>query len=227
MFQFVHYWVIVVKGVTLLEMARLSPKVSFDEAPQTIKRLTGQVQEQEKAFSDAVGNSTCRLAEFFLAEPASARPIAWFSGWGNGIECVMRDLNSGTHYNVPRVTNDPGRHRYLLEVTTGISPESFDLTKGYPMRLRADQGPDHIERSDGALPIFMWAGACSDSAWYIKPISIGSDNYRFVGADGRHVNAVLVTGWNENRLEHRQNIDVQSGFDGRVDRAYFQLSPWT
>lgn len=221
------YWVIVVKGIILLEMARLSPNVSFDEAPQTIKRLTEKVKEQEKAFSEAVGNNTCLLAEFSLAEPTSRRPIVWFSGWGNGIECVMRNTDAGAHYNVPRVRNDAGRHKYLLEVATTVSAQNFDLSKSYPMRIWADVGSDHIERSNNNLPIYMWAGACSDSAWYIKPISVGSDQYRFVGADGRNVNAVLVTGWNENRLEHRQNIDVKSGFDGRVDRAYFQLNPWS
>jgi hypothetical protein len=222
----VPYWVIVVKGITLLEMARLSPNVSFDEAPQTIKRLTEKVKEQEKAFSEAVGNNTCLLAEYILAEPTSWRSIAWFSGWGNGIDLVRREMSPVASYNVPRVRDDAERHKYLLEVTTTLSALKFDLSKSYPIRIWADQGLGVIIRSKGRLPIFLWGGECVDSAWYIKPISIGSDHYRFVGADGENVNAVLVTGWNENRLEHRQDIDVKSGFDGRPDRAYFQVNPW-
>ncbi|KAK5676972.1 hypothetical protein LTS10_010736 [Elasticomyces elasticus] len=227
---FMPYWIVVVKGITLLEMARSSPKVSFDEAPATITRLTEQVGQQEDAFSEAVGKNTCILAEFFLAKPNERRPIAWFSGWGCGIDCIMRGLYGPrdlTRYNVPRVRNDKKADMYRLEVVTNTSVEKFDLSKSYPIRIWASEGNDHIERSNDGLLISMWSGACSsDSSWFIKPITTGSDQYRFVGSDGANVNAVLVTGWNDNTLEHRQNIDVKKGFDDRADRAYFQLKPW-
>ncbi|KAK0619196.1 hypothetical protein B0T14DRAFT_201819 [Immersiella caudata] len=222
---FTAYWLITIKGLTLLLMAQLVPAVEFEEAPLTIKRLSAKVAEEERAFCNVVGNYTVKLAEFILASPNTRRPIVWLSGWGDNIECVMREYVPLVHNNVPRIRNEGGKHVYLLEVTTDVSKDNFDVTKNYPMRIWADQGVDHIERSDERLPIYMSNYKPHDSGWYIKPIEVGSDRYRLMAADGRWANSVLVTGWNENRLEFRYNIDVKSGFDGRPDRGYFGLVP--
>ncbi|KAK0654969.1 hypothetical protein B0T16DRAFT_450715 [Cercophora newfieldiana] len=222
---FVPYWVVFVKGITMLVMAQNTPNVAFDEAPQTIKRLSQKVAEQEQAFTNAVGKNTCDLSEFILAAPNQRRPFIWFSGWGANIECVSRLAAPLVHHNVPRVRTESGQHKYLLEVLTSVDPRNFDLSKSYPMRIWADQGSDHIERSNDRLPVYMWPGGFSASAWFIKPISTGSNCYRFIGADGEGRGSVLITGWNENRLEYKWGIATHTGYDGRQDRAYFQLIP--
>lgn len=215
------------KGITLLEIARLAPIVSFAEAPQKIKRHTGKLTDQEKAFSEAVGNNTCELAEYVLADP-STRAIAWFSGWGNGIECVDRYYdNLDLSVNVPRVRDDHNPQKYRLRLATDVSVSNFDLNNRYVMQIWANEARETITRVEGPPPIWMAMGGSLNTGWYIKPTSAGSDHYRFVVAEGDWTNAVLVVGWNENRLEHRQNVDVTTGFDGHADRAYFMLFKWT
>jgi hypothetical protein len=253
--QFVPYLVIVVKGITLLEMARLAANVNFAEAPQTIKRLTETVKAQENAFTETVGYTTCELAEYLLVEPASKRAFSWYSGWGNGIKIVEHQWRSRSiitleqnHWNtdaltrvprkVPRVLDDHSANKYLLEITTAVSTTNFDLGQRYPMRIWSDQGSDHLTRghpeSSMLSMLHMWTDpAAPDSKWYIKPVDIGSYHYRFIAADGHWVNNVLVTDWDrgrdENLLRHKPNtkVDANTGFDGHPDRAYFMLSKWS
>jgi hypothetical protein len=254
-FQFVPYLVIVVKGITLLEMARLAPKVNFAEAPETIKRLSENLKAHENAFTETVGHNTCELAEYFLAEPTSKRAVSWYSGWGNGIKIVEHPWDEALlpwlklfHLNIEAMTSAPFRilrvlddhsaNKYLLEITTAVSTTKFDLGERYPVRIWSAERSDHVTRGrpelDEMSMLQMWTDpAAPDSKWYIKPVDIGSDHYRFVAADGHWMNNVLVTDWSRARdlnfLQHKPNteVDANTGFDKHPDRGYFMLSKWS
>ena len=257
-----------VQGIVLLNMAHLSPDVLFGEAPQTIKHHSEKLAAQVNTFYNVLGHDICLVAQSILAAPGnpdSRIPVIWSSGWGNGIKSGMQYVkdeevgffgklirgpdafkerigsSKGWTYTALKVQNASERYKYLLQVTTDVSAEGFDLTRSYPMRLWEASGP--WERSE-CLSRFRVPdrqnGICmrpdsdyyrnagqDDNRWYIRPVSVGSNNCYFEAVDGAFSGAVLVTGWNENELEWRKDIDLRLGFDSRVDRAYFQLSAWS
>jgi hypothetical protein len=137
----------------------------------------------------------------------------------------------GWGYSGLKVQNGSERYKYDLQVTTEVSAKSFDLTKSYPMRLcegskcltrfRVPDRQNGIcmqEDSD-----YYRSRGQDDNKWHIRPVAVGSNNFYFEAVDGGYSGAVLVTGWNQNELEWRKDVDLRLGFDSRVDRAYFQL----
>jgi hypothetical protein len=179
--------------------------------------------------------------------------IAWASAWGNGIQSksqhVHRDepgffdkfvggpnawktkigpVFHGWNYECLFVPNSSDRQQYFLEVATNVSAESFDLTKSYPIRLGTHYRNEYVTRfcvSERLNGIRMQPHSdCNENKWYIKPISVGSNNCYFEGVDG----AKLVVTSTINELEWRaaDKVDLNVGCEGAADRVYFQLSAW-
>ncbi|KAF5541101.1 hypothetical protein FMEXI_8122 [Fusarium mexicanum] len=68
-----NYWVVVVKGISLLQMAYDAPNVNFSEGMLTIRRQMGKLDKQEQTFNAVVGQNTVRLVELALLRPSSIR----------------------------------------------------------------------------------------------------------------------------------------------------------
>ncbi|PNP79940.1 hypothetical protein FNYG_06637 [Fusarium nygamai] len=67
------YWVVVVKGISLLQMAYDAPNVDFSEGMLTIRRQKDKLASQEQTFKAVVGENTVRLVEWALLRPSLTR----------------------------------------------------------------------------------------------------------------------------------------------------------
>tara|TARA_R110002003_G_scaffold878_9_gene21738 strand:- start:154 stop:855 length:702 start_codon:yes stop_codon:yes gene_type:complete len=230
-------------------MARLTPDVLFGSAPQTILRHSEKLAAQVTAFYAVLGHDISLVAQSLLATSSTAdarAPVIFSSGWGAGIKTslqwipdeelgffgkLIRGPNAfkervGPHgwgYTGLKAQDGAERFKYDLQVATDVSAARFDLAKSYPMRLC--EGAECVTRfrvPDRQHGIRMQRDS-DDGKWYIRPVAVGSNNFYFEAVDGGYAGAVLVTGWNQNELEWRKDVDLRLGFDSRVDRAYFQL----
>src|SRR6478735_4400197 len=67
------YWVVVVKGISLLQITYDAPNVDFSEGTLTIRRQKDKVDGQERLFKAVVGENTVRLVDCALLRPSSTR----------------------------------------------------------------------------------------------------------------------------------------------------------
>ncbi|KAF5628831.1 hypothetical protein F52700_7924 [Fusarium sp. NRRL 52700] len=65
------YWVVVVKGISLLQMAYDAPNVGFSEGMLTIRRQKDKLDRQEQIFKAVVGENTASLVECAVLSPSS------------------------------------------------------------------------------------------------------------------------------------------------------------
>ncbi|KAF5609112.1 uncharacterized protein FSUBG_4267 [Fusarium subglutinans] len=79
-----NYWVVVVKGIYLLQMAYDAPNVDFSEGMLTIQRQMGKLDNQEQTFKEVVGQNTVRMVERALLRPSSI-PVMFLTDEGFGI----------------------------------------------------------------------------------------------------------------------------------------------
>ncbi|EWG36070.1 hypothetical protein FVEG_14611 [Fusarium verticillioides 7600] len=66
-----RYWVVVAKGISLLQMAYDAPNVDFSEGMLTIRRQKDKLDRQDQFFKVVVGENTVRLVECALSSPSS------------------------------------------------------------------------------------------------------------------------------------------------------------
>jgi len=86
------YWIPVVKGISLLQMAYDAPNVAFSEGTLTIRRQKDKLDRQDQTFKAVVGENTVRLVELALSRPSSTI-ITLLTDEGFGIPS-LNDLTS-------------------------------------------------------------------------------------------------------------------------------------
>ncbi|KAF5646560.1 allantoate and ureidosuccinate permease [Fusarium sp. NRRL 25303] len=75
-------WVVVVKGISLLQMAYDAPNVEFFEGALTIQRQKEKLNRQEQTFRAVVGENTVRLIEWTLLRPFTLVTLLTDEGFG-------------------------------------------------------------------------------------------------------------------------------------------------
>jgi hypothetical protein len=162
-------------------------------------------------------------------------PGFWGKLFGGPDAWKERQGPRGWYYTCPKRMDPSKRHKYFMTLTDHASEKEFDLTKGYPMRLWDKEEcltrfsvPDRQNgiRMQPRSPYYLNPGY-DDDKWYIRPVSVGSKNCYFEAVDSRYSKAVLVTGPNDDELVWRENVDLNTGFEGRVDRVQFQVRAWS
>ncbi|KAI1061246.1 hypothetical protein LB506_011733 [Fusarium annulatum] len=78
------YWVVVVKGIYLLQMAYDAPNVDFFEGALTIQRQKEKLKRQEQTFRAVVRENTVRLVEWTLLRPSTLVTLLTDEGYGIG-----------------------------------------------------------------------------------------------------------------------------------------------
>lgn len=79
-----NYWVVVAKGISLLQMAYDAPNVDFFEGMLAIQRQRDKLDRQEQTFKAAVGENTFQMVEWALLRPSSTL-VALLTDEGYGI----------------------------------------------------------------------------------------------------------------------------------------------
>ncbi|KAF5647670.1 uncharacterized protein FTJAE_1727 [Fusarium tjaetaba] len=160
------YWVVVVKGIALLQMAYDAPNVDFSEGMLTIRRQKDKLDRQEQTFKAVVGENTVRLVNSALSEyfptnvslltheglwmgPRLIGPI--FVSWSYGSESNRIALHgrSGDTYR--------DRARSQWEIIFG--------------QCMQHDGPNvFLVPNDSQCP-------SHSILWFVKPVCPGSDRY--------------------------------------------------
>ncbi|CVK84023.1 hypothetical protein FPRO06_00262 [Fusarium proliferatum] len=82
--EMLGYWVVVVKGISLLQMAYDAPNVDFFEGALTIQRQKEKLKRQEQTFRAVVRENTVRLVEWTLLRPSTLVTLLTDEGYGIG-----------------------------------------------------------------------------------------------------------------------------------------------
>jgi hypothetical protein len=179
-----NYWVVVVKGISLLQMAYDAPNVDFFEGMLTIRRQKDKLDSQEQTFKSVVGQNTIRLVE--LALPGlSSTPVRllsheglWMganllSGFGGrssfvGFRSNCVALNGSLEYpDIDRMLSK-WEMRFDFGSDAGIRHAVRFVCSG---KYLAHASPDVL-----LVRINSQFSRCSVS-WFVKPVCPGSDRY--------------------------------------------------
>ncbi|EXL96649.1 hypothetical protein NOF04DRAFT_9321 [Fusarium oxysporum II5] len=108
------YGVVVVKGISLLQMAYDAPNVDFSEGTLTIRRQKDKLDGQERLFKAVVGDNTVRLVECALLRPSSTRvTLLSNEGFGTGPkrpsigDVTSLSIFTGNRIPIHRRSEDP------------------------------------------------------------------------------------------------------------------------
>ncbi|KAM0554076.1 hypothetical protein ACHAPJ_007151, partial [Fusarium lateritium] len=181
-----QYWVVVAKGISLLQTASDTPKVGFVEGAGEIQRQTGNLQNQEQVFRSTLGIQTVTLAERALR---SGNPILLAV---NLCDNVGQGLAWSTYADYdPRlwITGfmteyiDSGPNLWWIEFPMDVFfVDDFDPNGNYTCRLRENATNNLVVINDSNAVVTEVPDsekATYPSKWYIKPISPGLDRFSF------------------------------------------------
>ncbi|KAJ9428031.1 hypothetical protein FOXG_17737 [Fusarium oxysporum f. sp. lycopersici 4287] len=179
------YWVVVVKGISLLQMAYDAPNVDFSEGTLTIRRQKDKLDGQERLFKAVVGENTVRLIECALLRPSSTH-ITLLSNEGFGIgpkrpsigDITSLSIFTGNRIPIHRRSEDPDIDKMasMWNMPLGCG---FDAHLRYAVRFvyfssgrcLSHNGLDvSMVKNDGQF-------TSHSVSWLIKPICPSSDRY--------------------------------------------------
>lgn len=88
--QMMQYWVVVAKGISLLQMAFDAPSVGFFEGAAAIQRQKANLQSQYQVFRSTLGIQTTTIAERVLnSGNPIAIPISFCDTTGGGVQWIQ------------------------------------------------------------------------------------------------------------------------------------------
>ncbi|KAF5598161.1 hypothetical protein FPANT_3925 [Fusarium pseudoanthophilum] len=179
------YWVVVAKGIALLQMAYDAPNVEFSEGMLTLRRQKDKLNSQERTFKLVVGENTVRLAEWALLRPSSTLvTLLTNEGYGIGPKGLViggiasMPLFIGTHIPIHRESEDldTAKMASMWEMSFGGGFEA-DLKHAVRFvhfsskKCMSHNGADvSTVRNDGQF-------TSHSVSWFIKPVCPGSDRY--------------------------------------------------
>ncbi|KZV73071.1 hypothetical protein PENSPDRAFT_575019 [Peniophora sp. CONT] len=219
------YWVVVVKGISLLQMAADSPDARFEEGAKTLERHRAKLLQQETVFITTVGENTIKLAELVLANPANDLAINFTDNQGRGF-C----RSHGMYGMIMIWVMAPSRKWWMYLDNPDALKTSFDVASSYPVRLWEDATQHHLIFSGSqyeAVEEDPEPQLKKLSRWYIKPLAPGSDRYSVqydsIYAGKFFDRAFLVT---RDIPRMGDQLRRQDTWDAGNDRLRFQITHW-
>ncbi|KAJ4125928.1 hypothetical protein NW765_001703 [Fusarium oxysporum] len=205
------YWVVVVKGISLLQMAYGAPNVDFSEGTLTVRRQKDKLDGQERLFKAVVGENTVRLVECALLRPSSTR-VTLLSNEGFRIGPKrpsigdITSLSILTGYRIPihRRSEDPDIDKMasMWNMPLGCG---FDAHLRYAVRFVYFSSGRCLSQNGLDVPMVKNDGQFTSHSvsWLIKPVCPGSDRYTIRAATYLpefmvdEIRAFLITGQRE------------------------------
>jgi hypothetical protein len=219
--QVMGYWVVVVKGISLLQMASDAPNVKFSEGKLAIQRQRDQLLAQEKVFNSAIGESTVQMAELLLSNPGSPIPIALSNYRRLGLcRVYIKDV-------LQFVTKE-SKTKFWLEAPP-VFPVKLGSDSRYPLHVREEGNNFYV----GPIPatMHMDSGMVGDSSeehsnWYIKPVSLGSDRYKFEYESNKPGSKKHLSMKLSFSPSFDEDLRLQYVPDSGAEECQFYVGPW-
>ncbi|CZR33125.1 uncharacterized protein FPRO_01859 [Fusarium proliferatum ET1] len=178
------YWVVVVKGISLLQMAYDAPNVDFFEGALTIQRQKEKLKRQEQTFRAVVGENTVRLVEWTLLRPSTLVTLLTDEGYGIGPKpASIDDITSMSLFIGARIPVHRGSED--LDTVKMASMWKMSFGSGFNADLR--HAGRFVHYSSGKCMSHDRAGVSTvkndgqftsrSVSWFIRPVCRGSDRY--------------------------------------------------
>ncbi|KAF4955763.1 hypothetical protein FGADI_4334 [Fusarium gaditjirri] len=179
-----QYWVVVAKGISLLQMAFDTPNVGFIEGAGEIQRQTDNLQNQEQVFRTTLGIQTVTLAEKTLR---SGNPILLAVNLCDNIGQRLEWLTYADFDPRLWITGstdyiDSGPTLWWIEFPMDVIFNDFDPNGNHTCRLRENATNNLVVINDSDIVVTEIPDsekATYPSKWYIKPVSPGLDRFSF------------------------------------------------
>ncbi|KAJ3537925.1 hypothetical protein NM208_g6121 [Fusarium decemcellulare] len=183
------YWVVVVKGICLLQMAYDAPNVDFYEGKLTIQRQKDKLEKQERVFRSIVGENTIKLAESLLVGRRVLVSFLSDEGFRIGRPSTMMQFAlSGIAMRRLVVDRSSQTAEYqstewwvMLDYRT---QEDVDVNSSHAIKFRECRSSEYLSRDESRVSTVKddESRTTGSILWYVKPVSIGSDRYTIRGA---------------------------------------------
>ncbi|KAF5535044.1 hypothetical protein FMEXI_11002 [Fusarium mexicanum] len=178
----IGYWVVVAKGIALLQMAFESPGVGFVEGADAIQTQKNNLSQQDQVFRTTVGQNTISIAELVInAEQPCYVGISFASNAGYRV-ALWPQFNEQIFVGCPGSPTSPDG--------AGVSPTLWFLESGDALFAYEPSGSYALRVSENATENFLvmsgsqWQAVevpdndkSDANVWFIKPIAPGSDRY--------------------------------------------------
>ncbi|RBA12512.1 hypothetical protein FPRO05_03962 [Fusarium proliferatum] len=178
------YWVVVVKGISLLQMAYDAPNVDFFEGALTIQRQKEKLNRQEQTFRAVVGENTVRLVEWTLLRPSTLVTLLTDEGYGIGPKPPsIDDITSMSLFIGARIPV----HRRSEDLDTVKMASMWKMSFGSGFNADLRHAVRFVHYSSGKCMSHDRAGVSTvkndgqftshSVSWFIRPVCRGSDRY--------------------------------------------------
>ncbi|KAF5599557.1 hypothetical protein FPANT_3310 [Fusarium pseudoanthophilum] len=236
----IGYWVVIAKGIALLQMAFWSPGVDFVEGADAIQAQKNNLSQQDQVFRTTIGQNTINLAELVInAEQPSYTAISFSSNAGYRV-ALWPQFNEQIFIGCPGTPTSPdgtavGPTLWWLE--SGDALFAYEPNGSYALRVSEDATEMRLVMSGSQWEAVEVPDDDKNDAnvWFIKPITPGSDRYslqfqsRYQGYSNFLVaNTVQLNG--DSALTTVEEGDVQlrwaETFDPDSTAFRWQISGW-
>ncbi|KAF5541432.1 hypothetical protein FMEXI_7945 [Fusarium mexicanum] len=171
------YWAVVGRGIELLEMATISPRVHFSEGDKTVARHIGYLEKQRELFESSVGKATIDLYTRLMEVKEEEKLAVWFAtNASSGFVKSETVMSIG----IPVAVAKAGWQKWYLTPASGRkSLDSFSAsaywleeidTGDYLGNFNAYAAGKFVIKGHGLNYPMHWN-------WFIKPSAPGSDRF--------------------------------------------------
>ncbi|KLO80985.1 uncharacterized protein LW93_9233 [Fusarium fujikuroi] len=181
----IGYWVVVAKGIALLQMAFESPGVNYVEGADAIQTQKNNLSQQDQVFRTTIGQNTIEIAELVLnsEQPCyTAISFASNAGYGVALWILSNQYAQEMCVGCPGTPISPdgaavGPTLWWLESHRALF--DYEPSGSYALQLRENATNMRLAMTGSQweaveIPDFDKNDA---NVWFIKPITPGSDRY--------------------------------------------------